>query len=672
MSVHTEEPRHQPRVAVVIPVFNASACLADTLRSVQGQTVADWELVVVDDGSTDDSAAIVSELAAADPRIRLVRQDNAGVSVARNRGVAESRAPLIAFLDADDLWHPAKLEAHLRLHREDPGIGVSFARVEFLTPDGVPSGVRSAARRRAPEPAELLAENPTTTTSNWVLRREVFEQVGGFLEGMNHSEDLEWLLRVACLSSWRFGVLPEVLTYYRTSGGGLSAGLERMEDGWMRLVEEARRYAPDLVRWEFARARAVQLRYLARRSVRLGDSSTVGLHYLQRSLRSDWTLLLRQPRRTGLTALAVLARTLLPRRAMSDPSPVLPPLAADPLVSVVMPLYNSAATVAASLESVLRQTHRNLEIIVVDDGSTDDGVEICRGYGDPRVRIVHQRNRGLAGARNTGIRHAAGSVLAFLDSDDLWLPEKISRHLEHLRHHPQVGVSFSRSALIDREGRPLGLLQTPRLTGITPPLILCRNPISNGSCVVLRREVLDGIRFREDLYGTPEDYWFDDRFRQSEDIECWLRIAVQTPFVIEGIPEALTLYRVNSGGLSADVEKQYASWCRVLEKAEGYAPALIARHGRRARAYQLRYLARRAIRERQPRLGARLVHQALRTSPRILMEEPVRTLITIMAAYLGMLLPSGCYEWLEKRMMFVVGRLQRLRVSTSAPSVRQG
>jgi hypothetical protein len=189
---------------------------------------------------------------------------------------------------------------------------------------------------------------------------------------------------------------------------------------------------------------------------------------------------------------------------------------------------------------------------------------------------------------------------------------------------------------------------------------------------VLRREVLDGIRFREDLYGTPEDYWFDDRFRQSEDIECWLRIAVQTPFVIEGIPEALTLYRVNSGGLSADVEKQYASWCRVLEKAEGYAPALIARHGRRARAYQLRYLARRAIRERQPRLGARLVHQALRTSPRILMEEPVRTLITIMAAYLGMLLPSGCYEWLEKRMMFVVGRLQRLRVSTSAPSVRQG
>jgi glycosyltransferase involved in cell wall biosynthesis len=655
-----------PRISVVLPVFNAAAHLEETLRSVREQSLEDWELIAVDDGSGDDSAAILERAASADRRLRVVRQDNAGVSVARNRGVAISHAPLIAFLDADDLWHPGKLAAHLALHRIDPGVGVSFARVEFLTPAGAATGIRSARWRQPPRPSELLAENPTTTTSNWVVRRDLFDTVGGFVEGMNHSEDLEWLLRVACCSSCRFGVLEDVLTFYRTSSGGLSAGLQAMENGWLRLVEEARRYAPELVEKELAHARAIQLRYLARRSLRLGCPAAVGFAYMGRALRSDWTLMLRQPRRTGLTILGLMLHALRGSPSPPAPSAPLPPLPASPLVSVVIPMYNSASTVAASLESVLAQTYRHLEILVVDDGSTDDGVAICRRHDDPRLRLLQQRNRGLAGARNTGIRNASGDILAFIDSDDLWMPEKVALHVEHLRRHPHVGVSFSRSALIDQEGRPLGLLQTPRLTGITAPLVLCRNPISNGSCVVIRREVLDAIRFRDDLHGLPEDYWFDDHFRQSEDIECWLRIAAQTDFGIEGIPEVLTLYRVSSGGLSANLEKQYASWCRVLEKASGYAPELIRRHGRRARAYQLRYLARRAIREQQPGMGWQLGMRALHTAPRILIEEPARTLITLLAAAVGMVLPSGFYRRLERRMMGLTGRLQRWRTGAAA------
>ncbi|WP_259722257.1 glycosyltransferase family 2 protein [Synechococcus sp. CS-1328] len=342
-----------------------------------------------------------------------------------------------------------------------------------------------------------------------------------------------------------------------------------------------------------------------------------------------------------------------------------PPLQteAQPLVSVVMPLYNSARTVAASLESVLAQTYTKLEILVVDDGSTDDGVAICRSTGDRRIQIVPQKNRGLAGARNTGIRHSTGAILAFLDSDDLWLPEKIERHVQHLQANPAVGVSYSRSAFIDDQGQPLGIYQTPPLQHITPELILCRNPISNGSCVVMRREVLDGIRFEANLYGTPESYWFDDSFRQSEDIECWLRISLQTQWTIEGLAEALTLYRISSGGLSANIEKQFASWQRVLDKTAGYAPDLIQRYGHRARAYQLRYLARRSIREGQPRLGVRLCHRALRTYPALLREEPLRTLITLAAGYLGALLPKALYRLLETSMMRITGLMQRLKIA---------
>jgi glycosyltransferase involved in cell wall biosynthesis len=670
----------------VVPVFNAATHLEATLGTVQQQTLSNWELIAVDDGSTDASAALVAERARSDPRIRLLRQANAGVSIARNRGVAAGRAPLIAFLDADDLWHPDKLLAHVERHHSDPGLGVSFARVEFLTPAGRTTGLVASHPKLPLRPADLLCENPTTTTSNWVLRREVFEAVGGFVEEMSYSEDLEWLLRVACDGRWRIEPIERVLTYYRTSEGGLSSSLERMEHGWLRLIGEARRYAPDLVEREFASAQAVHLRYLARRSLRLRGDPAQGADFLIRALRSDWRRLLRQPRRSLATAVAVLGRlllhrlrTLLPFPSRPDPVTAPPPSApapqgappqAPPLVSVVMPLYNSAATVRESLDSVLAQSYRNLEILVVDDGSTDEGVALVEQVQDPRLRVIRQRNRGLAGARNSGIRASNGAIVAFLDSDDLWRPEKIERHVQHLRSHPEVGVSYSCSAFIDENSRPLGIYQTPTLQNITPELILCRNPISNGSCVVIRREVLDGIRFEANLYGTPESYWFDDSFRQSEDIECWIRIALQTSWRIEGIGEPLTLYRVNSGGLSANVEKQFASWQRVLDKTATYAPEVIARHGKRALGYQLRYLARRAIREREPRTGVRLVHRAIRSYPRLLLEEPLRTTITLAAGYCGLLLPASLFRLLENTMMRITGVMQRLRIGVRAR--RQG
>lgn len=335
-------------------------------------------------------------------------------------------------------------------------------------------------------------------------------------------------------------------------------------------------------------------------------------------------------------------------------------------VSVIIPVYKVEKYVAATVQSVLNQTYQNFEILIIDDGSPDRSVEICQQFGDPRIKIVSQQNRGLPGARNTGIRNAQGEYLALLDADDIWLPEKLEKHVAHLESSPKVGISFSRSAFIDESGNYLGIYQMPQLIGITPPLILCRNPISNGSAAVFRKEVFEAIKFQDNLYGSLEDFYFDERLRKSKsdatDVECWLRIAITSNWQIEGIAEALTLYRVNSGGLSANFFDQVESLENVIEKTRSYAPQAIAAWENLARAYYLRYAARRAVTLRDAAMAVKLVHRALATNWRILLTEPRRTLVTLAAAYSLRLFPQSLYRQMETFALKMTGSSQKRRI----------
>ena len=333
------------------------------------------------------------------------------------------------------------------------------------------------------------------------------------------------------------------------------------------------------------------------------------------------------------------------------------------LVSVIVPTYNVEEYISRTINSILAQTYSNFELLIIDDESPDRSVEICQQFKDSRIKIISQKNRGLAGARNTGIRNAKGEYLAFLDADDLWLPKKLENHVQHLESSPTVGISFSRSAFIDINDRELGIYQMPKLKEITAEHLLCRNPIGNGSAPVIRRETLNEIKFKDNIHGEIEDFYFDDRFRQSEDIECWIRIAIKTKWKIEGIPEALTLYRVNTEGLSANVFKQLASWEKVIEKTRQYAPELLEKWENTARAYQLRYLARRAVRLRDGKIAIELIDRALKTDSSILIREPRRTLLTLFAAYLLQFLPLSFYFQVEQLALKITGFLQRKRIT---------
>jgi len=331
-------------------------------------------------------------------------------------------------------------------------------------------------------------------------------------------------------------------------------------------------------------------------------------------------------------------------------------------VSIIIPVYNAEKYIASTLNSALGQTHQDLEILIVDDGSPDRSIEICQQFKDERIRIIRQQNRGGSGARNTGIRHAKGKYLAFLDADDMWLPYKIEKHISHLEDSTMVGVSFSYSRFIDELDNPLGLYQFSKVKDITPLDLLCRTPIGNGSAAVFKKEVFEDIQFQSEHKSAIEDHYFDEQFRGSQDVECWMRIALKTSWKIEGIPEALTLYRVNSKGISANLSQKLEAWQELIRKIYSYAPEEMTQWEKPALAYHLRHLSRRAVTLKDKTQAVSLFYQAIVTYWQIIVEEPYRTGLTGAAAALLWILPSSMYDRLFQVTVKFTGNSQQKRI----------
>ncbi len=302
-----------------------------------------------------------------------------------------------------------------------------------------------------------------------------------------------------------------------------------------------------------------------------------------------------------------------------------------PKASIIVPAFSAAHTISDTLLSLQNQRFYDFEVLVINDGSTDRTCEnVAPFLADPRFQLLEQPNRGLAGARNTGIAAANGAYVGFCDADDLWHVDKLDRHIRHLDNAPDVGVSYAGSRLIDGRGEPLGLCQSPRLRNITAAHIFKRNPIGNGSSAVIRQEVFTDIERAS--HANQRRLWvFDETFRQSEDIECWLRIALTSDWAFEGVPGALTDYRVLRGGLSAQTDRQLASWERMVTKLRPINPGFFARHEATARAYQLRYLARRAVSARAGQAANDYLRRSFQNTWRPLFKEPIKTVTTVCA-----------------------------------------
>lgn len=294
-----------PKVTVVIACYNAAPTIAQTVRSVQAQTLSNWELLVVDDGSRDNSRAIVQALAAAEPRIRLISQANAGPSAARNRGTHEARGSYVAFIDADDLWSPEHLALTVSALDADGALGLCFGGCRILSQSGAPTGRHSRLWTHGVTKRDVLASNPSCTCSSLVVRKQVFATAGLFRDDMKYAEDQEWLYRVLS-AGWHIRSLDMHTVGYRTTDGGLSSQVEKMRDGWLHFMSILRAHDPAFAAQHFALAAASMEIYFAQRALTMRDNGAVNWPRLGRAIAAHPKILFYAPRKLAGLGLALL------------------------------------------------------------------------------------------------------------------------------------------------------------------------------------------------------------------------------------------------------------------------------------------------------------------------------------------------------------------------------
>ncbi|WP_420861310.1 glycosyltransferase family 2 protein [Algirhabdus cladophorae] len=299
----------KPALSVIIPCRNASAFVRDAINSAKHQTRCDIEIIVIDDGSTDDTVTVIRTELKDGPPVRLIEQAPQGVSSARNAGVAAAQAPLIGFLDADDTWHPEMVDRHLRAMAQNPSIDLSFSGYQQLQINGSDSYMyrpQNSAYR-----FDRLMQRNLLHTSGVVMRTATFLELGGFDTTLELAEDYDLWLRVAERGPSAIWGVPEVLSQYRSHSAQATRDWRQMHACWKVVTARVEARHPQA--WSQIKTQAWlnQLEYVASLAHSNGDYKDT-----RNLMASAWKLAgLKMLRDSNTRVMTVLAlASLLPPR----------------------------------------------------------------------------------------------------------------------------------------------------------------------------------------------------------------------------------------------------------------------------------------------------------------------------------------------------------------------
>ena len=442
------------KVSIIIPVYNAEKYLGKCLESLLSQTLQEMEIICVDDGSSDGSPEILKRFQERDGRVRILTQENQYAGAARNNGMKEAQGEYLLFLDADDFFENTLLEKVYNQGKKMEADIVLFGAKQYNDKTGIVSPASWYFKRDA-----LPRENPFSgktentdvfaivTPAPWtkLFRREFVEKQGLSFQGLQNSNDVYFVLTALALAE-KITYVDEELVFYRVGMKGSLQGskslhpdcfieayagvyhelqrrgiYERYEEGFMNILlsgcahnlrtvtdwELRRRICERMAEPEFAEMGLMERReeYFRRKE----DFVFVNgiLNAFEWEVQHQKRLLPTEP--------------VIIRKAEND--------IGIPRVSVIIPVYNVEKYLRECLDSIVNQTLREIEIICVDDGSTDGSPEILREYGekDCRITIISQENRGISSARNHGADIASGEYFYFMDGDDILERDALSR-----------------------------------------------------------------------------------------------------------------------------------------------------------------------------------------------------------------------------------------------------
>lgn len=315
---------------------------------------------------------------------------------------------------------------------------------------------------------------------------------------------------------------------------------------------------------------------------------------------------------------------------------------------MIIPAYNAGPTILETIGSVRQQTFADFELIVIDDGSTDNTVAQLGNLRDNRLKVFSYPHQGLGAARNHGIEHARGEFVSFIDADDLWTRAKLELQLDRLLHQPEAGIAYSWTAFVDEKSRFLFAKEPVYFEGNVYSELLMSCFVASGSNVLIRKRCIDSV-------GR-----FDEKLRSGEDWEYWLRAAIDWQFVV--VPKYQILYRISSISLSSHVETIEHESLVILDRVLEAAP-LEQRRLRNQYVASLKqyvaflYLTRASGPDYIKSAGQRLRH-SIRLHPRVLLRRKTQNIL--LAWLLLHFVPSTLAPRVVAGLLRLHGRLTKL------------
>ena len=260
----------------------------------------------------------------------------------------------------------------------------------------------------------------------------------------------------------------------------------------------------------------------------------------------------------------------------------------SPTISIVIPAYNAAQTILQTLNSVLQQTFKDFEVIVINDGSTDKTLELLQTIQDPRLQIFNYENGGLPVARNRGISHAQGEFIAFLDADDWWSSDKLESQWAALQEHPEAGVAYSWNYYQYDNSEQSYAETSNTFQGNVYADLLVKNFIQNGSNPLIRKAAIASVGL------------FDSSLKSCEDWEYYLRLAKHWPFVL--VPKVQVFYRKSSTSMTSKIEVMETYLRLVIDRAFQSAPPELQHLKSQSLSWVTQYIAEHYLKSKQATL----------------------------------------------------------------------